>query len=191
MIKIQKLGNRIKPAIGTILYGSEYVNILGNAQSFFEDLPQDNVISLGYISQRPFVALGGEDRGYPEDFVPKIDQESLQSFKGAIQYTCPYMESDFFWTVPLAIITSTPEDYMNPKSVWYPMATDLEWTLDNNVVFDEEGELELHRIQKIMMGTGYTFGTIVSDGHGRAVDTYVHLSNGDFLLCKSWVWYNK
>ena len=47
------------------------------------------------------------------------------------------------------------------------------------------------KIQRALLGPGYTDMTIISDGGGYLYDALVALDNEDFLGVKVWVWFNK
>jgi hypothetical protein len=50
---------------------------------------------------------------------------------------------------------------------------------------------ELSNIQKLMMGSGYTYGCSMHDGDNARVPLKVKMSNGDWLFVWVWEWYNK
>jgi len=51
--------------------------------------------------------------------------------------------------------------------------------------------LPFTKIQRALLGPGYTDMTIVSDGSGYLYDALVALDNEDFLGVKVWMWFNK
>ena len=52
-------------------------------------------------------------------------------------------------------------------------------------------DFEINNIGKSLMGHGYSYETSPSDGSVNMKNAIVELSDGSFLGCKVWVWYNK
>ncbi len=51
--------------------------------------------------------------------------------------------------------------------------------------------LPFTKIQRALLGPGYTHSTNMDDGSGYLYDAIVALDNEDFLGVKVWMWFNK
>ena len=70
------------------------------------------------------------------------------------------------------------------------MYLDREWMLEMNPIKADDG-LPLTKVQRTLLGPGYTIGTLASDGSNRLYDTLLALDNEDYLGAKVWMWFNK
>jgi hypothetical protein len=75
----------------------------------------------------------------------------------------------------------------------FEMATDNSWNVTGSCscIFDDSGNLQLTRVDKSLLGSSYTMGTLSSDGSASRVSYKTPLSNGDILLSAGWMWHNK
>jgi len=112
-------------------------------------------------------------------------------FKKEVQYTCPYNGYIHFWSVPILVFT-------NDVKLWtvrYKVFRE-EMYLDHAMMKNffppkVKDALPFTKIQRSLLGPGYTDMTIVTDGNGYLYDALVALDNGDSLGVKVWMWFNK
>lgn len=123
--------------------------------------------------------------------IQALDQTALKQLFDICQYTCPYTRQVYTSLVPLVLWTNNPDQYFQGQEhAWYrDMACDGEWTRNQYSAVLEKGELT--RIQKLLLGSGYTNGTLMSDGSNSVEQVVIDLSNGDKLVCAVWIWHNK
>jgi hypothetical protein len=134
---------------------------------------------LTAVSQNPWTALkqlGVEHR----------------EFKKLVEYICPYNEYVHFWSVPVLVFTSDVKNWTAryKTGVREDMYLDKEW-MRKFFPPKVKDALPFTKIQRALLGPGYTEMTIVSDGSGYLYDALVALDNGDFLGMKVWMWFNK
>ena len=112
-------------------------------------------------------------------------------FKEKVQYECPYNKYIHYWSVPVVIfsddiklwikrcVISHEEKYLDYDRMkkFHPVKI--------------KDKLSFTKIQRALLGPGYTSGTIITDGNGYLYDSIIALSNGDFLGAKVWMWFNK
>ena len=116
-------------------------------------------------------------------------------------YDCPYTGYRHHGILPLAVITKDLSTYdaalasnrIHQSTREFILDFDFHWTMSHA---DEDKKplhyfLRINRIEYILMGSCYTYGTSANDGMGRKHLAMIPLSNGDHLLCAVWVWYNK
>jgi hypothetical protein len=110
------------------------------------------------------------------------------------RYICPYTSYEHYGIVPVAILTDAPDKYINAARVnLREMLGDKEWNAPDCDITDTDDlqKTYLSQIDNIILGTGYTCGTIISDGTSSTEPLVLELSNGDHVLCFAKVWYNK
>jgi hypothetical protein len=146
---------------------------------------------------------------FPEDFyenkpyypLTAVDQNSWESlfklgincfdFKESVQYECPYNKYIHFWCVPILIFTDDVKFWTDRYHVGAAeMYLDRGWAKKFFPAKVKKG-LSFTKIQRSLLGPGYTGGTYINDGHGYIYDTILALDNGDFLGSKVWMWFNK
>lgn len=108
-------------------------------------------------------------------------------------YECPFITGNrFFGIYPIGIqlqYNSTIDKYRIGRFA----------SQDFNYLFDLEFQksnirqlLELNNpFLRTFIGSGYTMATLPSDGQSMETNASVRLSNGDSLLVKTFIWYNK
>ncbi len=130
------------------------------------------IIPLGIIHPIPWTALSHLG----------IDYSNITA-----RYTCPYTEYEHFAILPVAVIvngdikTYAKVHHYNPDFV-------LDWEWHQKMIPDR---LALSRIDKVLLGSGYTAGTRINDGSGSLIQCRAILENGDILHLHLWEWYNK
>jgi hypothetical protein len=179
MVDIVMAVERVKLQIGDHLFGGEYLRERPAAL-----IETCNPMHLSYFGYNPFHAL--EKAG--------IHWKSMQPFKEAtVNFDDPYnRHAQYHGVVPDMILTNDPSAY-DMKNAFYPeMAADTAWNRDRYRDY-VGGDETAHPPQwaRMLMGSGYTSGTRPSDGYGAIEHGYVGLSNGDYLRCYVWEWYNK
>ena len=112
-------------------------------------------------------------------------------FKEMVQYECPYNKYIHFWCVPVLIFTDDVELWIKKyKAPYQSLYLDRSWVKDVHPAKTKNG-LPFTKVQRSLLGPGYTEGTITSDGSGYLYDTILALDNGDYLGAKVWIWFNK
>jgi hypothetical protein len=104
------------------------------------------------------------------------------------KYECPFIQGNhYFGLLPLAINCSNIKTYRinDFASSSFDYLFDTEWQQKFR------HPLEIDPIPQSFLGHGYTSGTLPSDGSNSLVNIKVQLSNGDFIIAKTWEWYNK
>jgi hypothetical protein len=113
-----------------------------------------------------------------------------------VLYACPFFKyNKFYWAVPLLIFTDDPVSYANKVHV-----CGVEYW-DNKFLDDLRPErvrnwrqtnmFPLNSIQEILLGHGYTEGTLPQDGNGSLCDAIMKLSDDTEIGMKIWMWYNQ
>ena len=112
-------------------------------------------------------------------------------FKESVQYECPYNKYIHFWCVPVLIFTDDIQFWLDRYKIPYPdMYLDRAWAKKFFPAKTKNG-LPFTKIQRALLGPGYTMGTMVHDGSGYLYDAILALDNGDFVGAKVWMWFNK
>lgn len=127
-------------------------------------------------------------------YSPKIFFESLQIEFNEKIWTYPdvYLNDNLMYhTIPLVLLYNNKDVYDFLKNITdksynsYILDSDFTKHLYKDEIF------ELNRIQNILMGTGYTFATLPSDGTYSKKLVKIDLENNDSLICSTFIWYNK
>lgn len=114
-----------------------------------------------------------------------------EEFKQMVQYTCPYNKYIHYWCVPVLIFTKDVRLWTaRHKTYKEEMYLDKIWMKKFFPVRTKNG-LPFTKIQRALLGSGYTEMTMVTDGSGYLYDALVALDNEDFLGVKVWMWFNK
>jgi hypothetical protein len=180
-------------------------------------IKHDNAIPLNDNGDilRPFTSWnttstgGGWYSKVPEEFytdklyypLTSISQNSWKAldrlrvdhreFKKAVEYTCPYNDYVHFWSVPVLIFTDDVKNWTSRYRISREdMYLDKDW-MRKFFPPKVKDALPFTKIQRALLGPGYTDMTIVSDGSGYLYDAIVALDNKDFLGVKVWMWFNK
>ena len=177
MIKIQKQDKTLEFDCGDILF--DYTDLIREYN--YEEVKSKKVLFLDYFSANTWKALEKIELFDDEDFL-KLKEMSL--------YECPYTDREYTSLVPTMIWTDNPEKYFEGKNYYFQdMACDDEW---NKSQYSQQIEdVCLSKIQKLMIGSGYTDCTLMTDGSTDLDKVFIDLDNGDILECVICVWYNK
>ena len=140
------------------------------------------IFPVTYVKDNPFNAL--------QQFGIRSDIFRLDT------YDCPITEMIFYWIVPKYILANN--EYFTEKEkkdIWYmSMMHDKDLMLGRLIEDKDKVPLKIDRPGKItqcMLGPGYTFGTLPSDGSDELVPVEIQLDNNDILICWTHIWYNK
>lgn len=151
--------------------------------AWYSKVPEDFYINKPYypliiLSQNPWASL---DKLRVSHFELKKETE----------YTCPYNGYIHYWCVPVVIfsddISFWIKRYKNPKDGMY---LNEEW-IKNNFRLTTNNKLSFTKIQRALLGPGYTDTTLITDGVGYLYDTLLALNNEDYIGAKVWIWFNK
>lgn len=146
-----------------------------------EEVNSKKVLLLDYFSPNTWKAL---------EKIENLDQEEIAKLKEMSIYHCPYTDREYTSLIPTTIWTENPENYFEGTNYYFKdMACDDEW---NKSQYKEKIEsIHLSKIQKLMIGSGYTSCTLMSDGSTGMDKFFIDLDNGDILECVIYLWYNK
>jgi hypothetical protein len=113
-----------------------------------------------------------------------IDAEGIKS----ATYECPYTGYTHYSIVPVALISDNLAGKYADVDHW-----NKEYLFDHEFARHlwKEKVLEIGVIAKMLLGSGWTSGTHITDGSRGEIATTVALDNGDKLLVQTWEWYNK
>lgn len=167
MVEIIKAENLYVPDCGDLLYENSFL------ESLSDEHPVGQMMPLAVLDANPWHAL-------------KLLGINTTAIKKT--YQCPYTGYAHYWIVPVALISDDLKNNYAHFEHW-----------NKNYLFDHEWHeqmwserrWELQKIQQLLLGSGYTVGTMSNDGFGEVRQTKVKLSNGDYLWVHFWVWYNK
>jgi len=135
---------------------------------------------------------------YPLTAVSQNSWEALyklgvecNDFKEQIRYICPYNGYTHYWCVPILIFTKDIKLWTSRHAVSrIEMYSDDVWMRKFFPIKTKYG-LPFTKVQRALLGSGYTDMTCVSDGNGYLHDALVSLDNNDFLGVKVWMWFSK
>jgi len=166
---------KYKPKIGDILYGGEYFER-------FRNVPNIQIIMLETLGINTWSVL-------------KTLGVYTSDLQRVVKYACPYLEKEFFWCMPICLGGDVDKYRENAIEVFgsahssYVFGTSL---AQGHVDFKEKlMEWEPADMTNLFMGSGYTIGTLASDGSREKGYAQVELENGDHLIVRLWKWYNK
>lgn len=190
LLKVVRQKTPWKPDIG---------DVLGEGASFvkcaFEMgmIEKANLVGVGYLGPSPWGALG------------RLGVDSKQ-IMGLFAYECPFIKGNRYWHFcPWLIITSKNTDEYRQRAKtrymsWLDMAVDSDWVRKMYVGSYRNPDspyrinpdkIEPDRVSAAILGHGYTYCTLPSDGHGCHELACLELDNGDLLVGWLWVWFNK
>ena len=169
---------------GDILRPFESWNTTLTGGGWYSKVPEEFYVDKLYypltaIAQNPWTALKSLGVDHKE-------------FKKEVEYVCPYNGYVHFWSVPVLIFTNDVKNWTAryKTGVRENMYLDKDW-MRKFFPTKVKNALPFTKIQRALLGPGYTDMTIVSDGSGYLYDALVALDNEDFLGVKVWMWYNK
>jgi hypothetical protein len=173
--------------IGDFLFGEKYIYRLRQ-----KDLDDNEILLLTYFAYFGPNALAK---------LGCFSLPSVEKFLNDSAYQCPFRkkEQEFFGLYPMAILSQDIHKYRlgDLRNSHYDIAFDVEWTKSMTcTAYDTKTKekivaINVDHIAKAYMGHGYTSGTLPYDGSGRIELVKVRLSNGDWLVCATWEWFNK
>ena len=171
---------------GDILCPFEQFDVTGTGGGWYSKPDPVLYLNMPYIplcsvDENPWTAL--------EEF--KI---TTAEFKDKVKYTCPYTGYVFYWCVPVVL-------FSNDLLFWTKRTTLPEWRTQRLVNFElmkkfqpvsDKNGLRFTKIQRALLGTGYTSNTRISEGETYLYDAVLALNNNhDLLGAKVWIWFNK
>ncbi len=171
----------------SITYEHPYGDLISNYENYIREFDYDeyqdlNILQLSYFDPNPWKAISK---------IYHLNQSSFKKLLYKSNYECPYTDRKYSALVPVAIFSNEIEKYFEPnKYYWFKdMACDKEWNLkDINIA---SLDVEPTKFQQLILGSGYTIGTLISDGSNSILPVTVDLDNGDYLYCYSYIWHNK
>jgi hypothetical protein len=115
-----------------------------------------------------------------------------EQFKQDVTYDCPLIGTAYS-VVPGYILTHDIEPYVMAGMMGRLYEGDVDFVRDTFCVDanDLDTLLQVPELVVLQMGSGYTFGTLPTDGSRGKDVAVVDLDNGDMLFSWYWKWYNK
>ena len=168
---------------GDILYPFDSWDTARTGGGWYSQVPEEYYEKKKYypltaVAQNPWVALGKLGVEYAE-------------FKSSVKYTCPYNKYVHFWSVPVLIFAEDVKNWTARYKVCREdMYLDEEW-MRNFFPPKVKNALPFTKVQRALLGPGYTTFTNVNDGNGYLYDALLSLDSGDFIGVKVWMWFNK
>jgi len=183
--KIIKSKKPFKPDIGEILYGEDYFEEFTK-----DDLKEKDILPLCYMNAiNPWKVL-------------QIFSVDPYPFQSQVSYHCPLLNQEYYWAVPSYILTNDLAQYL--KGTRHAQLFQNDWDYLREIgrehyKKDSSGNADLHRdhlmflsrATDLLLGSGFTEGTLPSDGSGEIKEAKINLNNGDFIVANLWFWFNK
>jgi hypothetical protein len=111
------------------------------------------------------------------------------------KYRCPFNKMTHYSLIPVVYMAKTATLETTMFSGKEPLLPDYmkNTLMDTEYVYEShfDADLDLSRIQGVLMGAGYTDGTYPNDGSVCFRNFAMLLDNGDYLLVKIIEWCNK
>jgi hypothetical protein len=168
---------------GDILYPFVSWETTSTADGWYTKFPED------FYTKKSYYPLTAIDQN-PWDSLVRLGVNCF-NFKESVQYECPYNKYIHFWCVPILIFTDDVKFWTDRYKVMCPeMYLDSGWAKKFFPAKVKNG-LPFTKVQRALLGPGYTGGTSLNDGSGYIYDTLLAMDNGDFLGSKVWIWFNK
>jgi hypothetical protein len=173
MIIVKQQQKKFQPEIGDFIFDDEKL-----IHSYFTlDFDKTLMFPLVFFGHfNPFVTL------------KRLNVHDQDLFVKSAKYECPFLNSNIYYgLLPVAIQTNDSSVYRyGPFSrSEYDYVFDLDWQKTYQQSFFE------NEILTSYMGSGYTNCFLPSDGSHKIVDVKIELSNNDFIVAKTFEWYNK
>lgn len=185
MVKIVKREGPPVYENGDFLFGDSYIDLLDQ-----QDLVDNQIlllINFAYFGPSALKKLGC------------FSLDNIETFIEEVSYECPFVGGiKFLGLYPVAILSKDISKYRSQalSGSYYDMAFDSDWTKKMSCVdYDRDKnkilKIPICQIGKAYLGHGYTTYALPDDGRNSIMMVKVPLSNGDWLVCATWVWYNK
>lgn len=87
--------------------------------------------------------------------------------------------------MPISILTDKPKPYMD-QLIYDDEVKELRTLLAEK----NNAHIALSRMQDVLMGSGYTYGTLPYDGSLYKEHVTLTMDNNDIILCALFVWFN-
>ncbi len=120
---------------------------------------------------------------------------NVESFKESITYICPYLDQKFYWCIPYAIVgedlTSIRKAALKVFGKWQ-----VDYAMDKQFFDEVSGNTPVEKwrlgsVTELFLGSGYTHGTIISDGDNGRARAKLYVNNITWIMVELWEWYNK
>jgi hypothetical protein len=169
-------------------YEHDYGDLIGDYAQYIREFSKDdlkdlNILNLSYFSPNTWKAVLNN---------PVFDNDVFQKIKKLTTYDCPYTNNHYTSLIPISIWSKNVEKYFSTENFhWFKeMACDKDWNL-KDIELSSFEQVELSDIHKLLLGSGYTSGTLMSDGSNSIVPVLIDLDNGDLMYAATFVWHNK
>lgn len=179
--------NEYEHPYGDIIYGDDLSHYI--REFSVDDIKGKNVLLLGYVHPNHWNALE-QLRFFNQSHVNALARQSM--------YDCPYTKRDYHSLVPIALFDNDVSKFFSDarwehKPWYYDMAVDQSWNLRGDDPYADFACVDDHMsdVSKVMQGTGYTSGCIISDGCWSRVPVLVDIGIGGVMYCSQLVWHNK
>jgi hypothetical protein len=168
ILKLSKMGKTFVPyhEIGDILYGAEYLRVV--------DIAELKKKKFVYYSRRQIIEI-----------------EGMESFI----YHCPFIRGNkYLWFWPTYSFADESKKREPEFHVQKPFRQDVMKAIksvENPYGTKKDTGWENFGSEFYYMGHGYTEMTLPSDGCNHKELACVITDNGDILVGRTWVWFNK
>ncbi len=168
---------------GDILYPFESWETTSTADGWYTKLPED------FCDNKPYYPLTSVSQNSWNALI-KLKVNCFD-FKEKVQYECPYNKYVHFWCVPVLIFTDDVKFWVDRYIIPHPDKYLDRVRVKKYFPAKTKNGLSFTKIQRALLGPGFTSGTLMHDGNGYLYDAILALDNGDFLGSKVWMWFNK
>jgi hypothetical protein len=169
--------------VGDILYPFANWETTSTGDGWYTRFPEE------FYEEKPYYPLT-EISQNPWDALIKLGVNCFD-FKEKVQYECPYNKYIHFWCIPVIIFSDNIELWINKYNIPHSRSfCDQAWAKKFFPVKTKNG-LPFTKIQRSLLGPGYTSKTLVNSGNGYLYDSLLVLDNGDYLGAKVWIWFSK
>lgn len=169
---------------GDILYPfKDWGPNTGTGVKWFSEYKPKDLKGLGFIGTKIIDNFGWKT-------LQEMGISNALKFSEELKYECEWSDNTYYWAMPLCV-------YYQDGDFWREQLKDKvpDWNLD--YILDKEYHEGRHdttatsEIEDAFLGHGYSEFGGPSDGSHNLYPAVMQLDNGDKLLVKVWVWFNK
>jgi len=186
MKKIQIIKHKNPEAVngsGDILFPFENWENTSTGDGWYSKLPHE------FYDSKPYYPLTTIHQNPWETLIQL--GVSCFDFKEKVQYECPYNKYIHYWSIPIFIFTNNMKFWLNKYKVpQEQMYLNMSW-MKKFFPPKIKDSLPFTKIQRALLGPGYTNVVNPSAGNGYLYDAVVRLENEDLLGMKVWLWFTK
>lgn len=106
-----------------------------------------------------------------------------------LTYVCPWFKHKYYAVMPIAILSDNVSKFYPEKlQPSMDMIFDQDWV---QKMYMKKKSFYVNNLTEAQLGHGYTYGTLPDDGIGKKIDLLLNMGEGDFIVARTWEWYNK